>query len=216
MGRVWRREELERLLDICQKHRVTVVSDEIHQDITHEGAVHIPLCSLKAENTMLLTSPSKTFNLAGFQNALAVIPDHTLRERWDAFTQPLHMSFGNTLGYVAGEAAYRDGAEWNRTVCRQVYANYAFLREKLLSAYPRLRIPALEGTYLMWIDFGAYLKEEEIQPFFQEKCGLALNYGSAFGGHSGTCVRINLATGAELVSQCADRILAALAQTGAG
>lgn len=207
VGRVWSREELEALLALCREYGVIVVSDEIHQDITLSGKAHIPICALEAKNTVILTAPSKTFNLAGFCNALAIIPDDDLRQIWRNHTAPMHIDHGNTLGYVAGAAAYRQGGAWNRAVCRQVLENHNFLRQTLLEKYPLLQIPEPEGTYLMWIDFGAYLKEEQVKPFFQEKCRIAVNYGSSFGSGCGTCVRFNLATSPEIVRECAKRIL---------
>ena len=212
VARVWKRDELEQLVQICRKYHVLIVSDEIHQDITMQDACHIPIAKLYPEGSIILTSPSKTFNLAGFYNALAVIPNDDLRKSWDEFTRKIHVTYGNTLGYIAGTAAYRAGEAWNQAVCRQIYSNFVYLRDRLVNNYPMLRVPELEGTYLMWIDFGAYLKKEEIKPFFQEKCGLAPSYGSAFGGDSETCVRLNLATSRELIKACADKILKAMAE----
>ena len=133
VGRVWTREELEKLVKLCRKHNVTIVSDEIHQDFVFAPAKHIPLATLEP-NAVTLTAPSKTFNLAGMQTAVAIIPQDSIREKWDAFTKRLHLNSGSTFGYLAGEAAYLHGAPWLEELKQIIHGNYLFLREKLLAA----------------------------------------------------------------------------------
>ena len=209
VGRVWTREELEKLVKLCRKHHVTIVSDEIHQDFVFAPAKHIPLATLEP-NAVTLTAPSKTFNLAGMQTAVAIIPQDTLREKWDAFTKRLHLNSGSTFGYLAGEAAYLHGAPWLEELKQIIYGNYLFLREKLLAALPELVIPPLEGTYLMWVDFGAYVKPEDQKEFFTKKCRIALDYGAWFKGDGETFARFNLATSRENVEKAAESVIAAL------
>lgn len=209
VGRVWTREELETLAELCRKHNVTIVSDEIHQDFVFAPAKHIPLMTLEP-SVVTLTAPSKTFNLAGMQTAVAVIPDDTLREKWDAFTKRLHLNSGSTFGYLAGEAAYLGGEAWLEELKEIIYGNYLFLREKLLSALPELVIPPLEGTYLMWVDFGAYVSPEDQKEFFTKKCRIALDYGTWFKGDGETFARFNLATSRENVEKAADSVISAL------
>jgi cystathionine beta-lyase len=209
VGRVWTREELEKLVKLCRKHHVTIVSDEIHQDFVFAPAKHIPLATLEP-NAVTLTAPSKTFNLAGMQTAVVIIPQDTLREKWDAFTKRLHLNSGSTFGYLAGEAAYLHGAPWLEELKQIIYGNYLFLREKLLAALPELVIPPLEGTYLMWVDFGAYVKPEEQKEFFTKKCRIALDYGAWFKGDGETFARFNLATSRENVEKAAEAVITAL------
>ena len=211
VGRVWRREELERVVELCETYGVLIVSDEIHQDFVHEGSRHIPLGTLSGERVVTLTAPSKSFNLAGLQNGLAVIPDEALRERWDRFTKTLHLASGNSFGYLAGEAAYLHGEDWLEQVKETIYGNYQYLRASLLERWPLLRIAPLEGTYLMWTDFGAYLSQEEMKDFFEKECRLALNYGSQFRGGGESWVRWNLATSRELVQRAAEAVHSAMA-----
>ena len=210
VGRVWRREELEELVALCQRHNVCIVSDEIHQDFVFGTSEHITLGKLTEENMVILTAPSKTFNLAGMNTAVVVIPQEALRQKWDAFTKKIHITSGSTFGYLAGEAAYLHGAEWLEGVKEIIYSNFCLMRDKLLSAFPALRIPELEGTYLMWVDFGAYLKPEEQKEFFAQKCKIALDYGSWFRGGGDACVRFNVATSREIVEKAADAVIAAL------
>lgn len=209
VGRVWTREELEKLVKLCRKHNVTIVSDEIHQDFVFAPAKHIPLVTLEPD-AVTLTAPSKTFNLAGMQTAVVIIPQDALREKWDAFTKRLHLNSGSTFGYLAGEAAYLHGAPWLEELKQIIYGNYLFLREKLLAALPELVIPPLEGTYLMWVDFGAYVKPEDQKEFFTKKCRIALDYGAWFKGDGETFARFNLATSRENVEKAAESVIAAL------
>lgn len=211
VGRVWRREELERLMDICARHRVTVISDEIHQDFVFGKAVHTPLATVGKGEVVTLTAPSKSFNLAGLQNAVVIIPAEELRERWDRLMKKLRITSGNSFGYLAGEAAYLNGGGWLEQVKEIIYGNYLYLRETLLTAYPKIVVAPLEGTYLMWVDFGGYLAKWELENFFEKTCGIALDYGSWFRGGADTWVRFNLATSREIIEQAGERIIKAMA-----
>lgn len=212
VGRVWKREELARLLEICRRHHVFVISDEIHHDLTFSGAEHIPSATLGDYDDMLvtLTAPSKTFNLAGLQNALVIVPDETLRKKYDEFTQRIRILGGNTAGYIAAEAAYRGGEEWLSAVKEIIWGNFLYVRKTLAEKLPQVIIAPLEGTYLMWLDFGAYVRAEDMESFFQKKCRVAFDYGSWFGGNAPCCIRMNLACARETVEECLHRILAAL------
>ena len=152
----------------------------------------------------------KTFNLAGLKNAIVIIPDDELRKKFDAFTANISVTGGNTMGYMAAEAAYRGGEEWLRQVKDIIWNNYLYAAEAFKAALPELKISPLEGTYLMWINFGAYLKPDEIKDFFQKTCRIAVDYGEWFGGDAATCVRLNLATSRENVEECVRRIVTAL------
>ena len=210
VSRVWTRQELEALAALCRKHNVLIVSDEIHQDFVFEGYEHVPMGKITEENMVILTAPSKTFNLAGMSTAVVVIPQADLRAKWDAFAQKIRIMSGNTLGYVAGEAAYLHGAEWLEAVKKIIRSNFELMRDKLLAAFPKLMIPDLEGTYLMWVDFGAYLKPEEQEDFFAHTCKVALDYGNWFKGNGDSCARFNVATSREIVEKAADTIIDAL------
>lgn len=212
VGRVWKREELEKLAEICDRHNVIIVSDEIHGDFVHAGHTHVPMGLVRKEKTVVLSAPSKTFNLAGMCTAIAIIPDAELRAKWDVLSKRIHVSEGNSFGYLAGEAAYLHAAPWVDELVEVVYDNYTLLRDRLLEKLPKLTIAPLEGTYLMWADFGAYLKEEELEEFFEKKCRIALDYGEWFHGDAGTWVRFNLATSRELIEKAADLITANLAE----
>lgn len=215
VGRVWTRDELKKLLDLMRGYSVFVISDEIHQDIVFEGSTHIPSATAGEYDDMLvtLTAASKTFNLAGLQNSLIIIPDKKIRSRFDDYLTKIRITPSNPMGYIAVEAAYRGGAAWAAACRRQIFENYHLLRDALQKRAPKAVISPLEGTYLMWVDLGAYVKAEEMADFMERRCGLAVDYGEWFGGERfGTFIRLNLATSCELVQAAADKLCAALEQ----
>lgn len=210
VGRVWKKEELDKLLAICKKHHVFIISDEIHHDLLAPGQKHIPIASIADydDNLITVTAPSKTFNLAGCQNSIIIIPDEKLREKWDAFTTSIRVTNGNTFGYIAARAAYTGGRPWLNEVNEIVHNNYLYVKETFEKELPKLVISPLEGTYLLWIDFGAYLSFDEMKDFMQKKCHLAFDYGDWFGGEKfGTHVRMNLATSKENVEKAVTAII---------
>ena len=210
VSRVWSPEELRQMLDICRRHGVAVISDEIHHDLLFAGAVHTPTMSLASEDDRMImfTAASKTFNIAAFRNSFVVIRNPEIRKAWDEFTSAMHVNSGSPMGYIATEAAYRYGKEWLEEVKSVIYGNYLYIKEEFAKALPQVVMTPLEATYLAWADFGAYLSPEEIQPFMQDKCRLAFDYGSWFGGdESGSFIRINLATRRENIEEMVSRII---------
>ena len=207
--RVWTEDELSAMLDICRRYDVAVISDEIHQDLVFGDKKHIPTLSVAEEDDRLImfAAASKTFNIAALQNSFAVIPNPKLRDEWDGFTTGIRINQGNALGYIATEAAFRYGKEWLDEVRKTIRGNYEYICESFAEKLPGVVMTPLEGTYLAWADFGAYLTPDEIQPFMQDKCKLAFDYGTWFGGNnSGTFIRINLATSRENIEEMVSRI----------
>ena len=210
VGRVWTHEELKTLFDICRKHNVFVISDEIHHDLVFGEREHIPSLTVGDYDDMMimLTAPSKTFNLAACQNSVIVIPDEQLREKWDAFTENLRVTNGNAFGYIAAEAAYTDGHAWYEEMKEIVYGNYQYMTETFAEELPEVIVSPLEGTYLAWIDMRHYVKPAEVTQFMQETCGLAFDYGDWFGGDAfAGFIRMNLATSRENVEMAVQRIV---------
>ncbi len=210
VSRVWHRDELQTLLEICRRHDVMILSDEIHHDLIFGGAKHIPLLSLTddRDKVIMLTSASKTFNIAGLQNSIIVIPDQTIRARWDAFVKGLSVGSGNSLGYIASEAAWRDGKDWLEEVRAVIYGNYLWLKNELAAHLPKTRVIDLEGTYLCWIDLGAYVPADEIVDVVQHDCRLAVDFGEWFENNTpSTFIRINLATSRENIEEAAGRLI---------
>ena len=203
VGRVWRREELAAMLELCRVHGVYVISDEIHHDFTHGGHKHIPAATVGEYDDMLvtLTAPSKTFNLAGLKNSVVTIPDEKLRKAWDSYTGKLHTATGGSFGVIAAQAAWEGGRPWLEQVLQTVEGNYELLRTELVPRKPELILSPLEGTYLAWLDLGAYVKPQEMAAAVEGRCGLAVDYGAWFGGHAPCHIRINLATRPENIRQ---------------
>lgn len=216
VGRVWTGEELRRMLDICKAHDVKVIADEIHNDFVFEPYTHHCAATVGSYDDILVTlmAPSKTFNLAGCQNAFVIIPDEGLRQQFDALQKTLAMTNGSMFGYIAAEAAYRGGAAWFDELKQTVWENYTFARDYLAEQLPQAVVTELQGTYLMWIDFGAYLAPAEMEDFFQHRCRLAVDYGRWFGKSGQTMVRLNLATSQENVQTAVTAIARELKAMG--
>ena len=213
VGKIWTKEELKTLMDICRKHNVLVVSDEIHQDFEWNGHVHTPTATVGDYDDMLITmcAVSKTFNLASCQNSFIIIPDEKLREQYKTFSRNIHGDSGNGFGYVAVEAACREGRPWFEEAKKQIWENYCYVRDTFAKELPDVVVADLQGTYLLWLDFGKYFKTQaEIEEFMQKKCKIAFDYGNWFGrGGDDYCqfVRMNLATSLENVKDACDRMI---------
>lgn len=210
VGRVWTCDELKTLFDICRKHNVFVISDEIHHDLVYNDNNHIPSLAVGDYDDMMimLTAPSKTFNLAACQNSVIVIPDKQIREKWDVFTGNLRVTNGNSFGYIAAEAAYTDGHAWYEEMKETVYDNYRYMRDTFVKELPNVVVSPLEGTYLAWIDMRHYLSSGEMAAFMQDKCALAFDYGDWFGGEKfAGFIRMNLATSRANVELAVQRIV---------
>ena len=213
VGRVWKKEEIVKVLDICKKYGVYVIADEIHQDIIMDGYQKVTAAATGNYDEIMvtLTAATKTFNLAGCQNSIVVIPNESLRKRYDDYLTRLRITGGNAFGYIAVQSAYEGGRKWLDEVLNIIEENYHLMKSILEEKLPKVWIPKLEGTYLMWIDLGAYVSADEIESVIQKACGLAVDYGSWFGGESyGTFIRVNLATREENIRLAAEKIVEAL------
>ena len=163
VGRVWKKEEIRRILDICKRHGVFVISDEIHQDVVMSGHKHVPSATVGDEAgayddiLVTLTAATKTFNLAALQNSIVIIPDEGLRARWDRFAEGIRINSGNAFGYIAVQAAYEEGRPWFDELLGVIEGNYKYLRERLEAELPDVRVVDHEGTYLLWVDLSAYM-----------------------------------------------------------
>ena len=213
VGRVWKRDEIVKVLDICKKYGVYVIADEIHQDIIMDGYQKVTAAATGNYDEIMvtLTAATKTFNLAGCQNSIVVIPNESLRKRYDDYLTRLRITGGNAFGYIAVQSAYEGGRKWLDEVLNIIEENYHLMKSILEEKLPKVWIPKLEGTYLMWIDLGAYVSADEIESVIQKDCGLAVDYGSWFGGEAyGTFIRVNLATREENIRLAAEKIAEAL------
>ena len=214
VGRVWTAYELKTLLDICAKHNVIVISDEIHQDLVF-GKTHIPTATASESNHLVVTlsAASKTFNLAGFSHSFAIIPDQELRQKYDEYNKTVHVG-GSSLGHIATTAAYQGGEQWLEGLLGTLKENAEYIKEQFGLHLPEAIVSPLEGTYLMWIDLGGYVKPDSIKEAVQGKGRLAVDYGSWFyckGMEKDDChIRINIATKKENIVEAVNRLIAAL------
>lgn len=197
VGRVWKREELVRLGDICVKHGVIVVSDEIHADFTYQGYQHTIFSSVKPEyldNTILCTAPSKTFNLAGLQVSNIFIANKEIRRKFRKEIQKSGYSQLNAMGLIACQAAYENGAHWLDELKVYLEENLNFIRNFLEEHLPQIKLVEPEGTYLVWLDFQEMkLTEEELEDLIVNKAKLWLDKGTMFGIEGKGFQRINIA-----------------------
>ena len=208
-GRVWKREELKAVLDLCKKYHVFVLADEIHQDLILEPNKQIAAATVGDYDSILVTvtSATKTFNIAGCQNAFIILPDAEIRRKFDQTLCRLHMKEGSSFGYVAVQAAYTYGRPWLELVRKQILENYNCLKTKLIKLLPEAILTPLEGTYLAWINLEAYLKNADVCETVQGKCHLAVDYGEWFGGEQyRSFIRINLATKQEYIEEAVKRL----------
>ena len=210
VGRVWTREELERLGEICLKHGVFVVSDEIHADFVFERK-HTVFSEVKEayrDISMICTSPSKTFNIAGLQISNIFISNP---EKATAFRRQVAAAGYSQVGLpglVACEAAYRHGDEWLEGVLAYIKANAEFTRAYLQEHLPRVKMTKLEGTYLVWLDFRNYgLTDKELDEKILNQAGLWLDSGAVFGKCGEGFQRINIACPRKTLHQALDRLI---------
>jgi cystathionine beta-lyase len=214
VGRVWRREELERIAGICLRHGVVILADEIHNDLVFPPHRHLPIASLSSEVdrlTVTAHAASKTFNLAGLSTAYLLIRDPVLQERFRKASEPIHVEALNPFGLEAMAAAFGQGEPWLAALLDYLDKNYRFLRDHLSAHLPRVKVSPLEGTYLAWLDFrGCGIELRELKARLVGRAGLALNDGSLFGSGGQGFQRLNLACPRVVLAEALVRLPAAL------
>ena len=196
-GRVWKKEELQRMGEICQKHDVFVISDEIHCELVMPGNEYTPFASLSDDflkNSATCVAPTKAFNIAGLQIANIIVKDRNKRERIDRAINIHEVCDVNPFGVIATEAAYtEEGAEWLRQLNTYLFANYRFLCDFFSKHFPSLEVVKLEGTYLVWVDCSSLGKSstEIVNNLYRH--GVWMNDGVMYGENQGAFIRINIA-----------------------
>ena len=217
VGRVWTRKELRRLGEICMRHGVYVVSDEIHCDFAFDGHVHhiFPeACPELAARSIVCTAPSKTFNLAGLQVSNIFIPDEGMRRAFIREIERSGYSQLNALGLVACRAAYSEGGPWLATCRSYLRENLAFLRDFLAQRLPQIRLVEPEGTYFAWLDCSALgLSEKELDDLILHRAKLWLDTGRIFGKSAGQFQRVVLACPRATLRQALEQLERAIQST---
>lgn len=201
VGRVWTKEELTIIGDICLKHKVLVISDEIHEDFIYEGHQHVVFANIKPEYaniTITCTSPSKTFNLAGLQISNIIVSNREIRAAILREMDKTGYDEPNVCGMVACQAAYEKGEEWLEELKQYLAENLSMVRDFVQERMPRVKLIPPEGTYLIWLDFSAYgLSKEALDDHIVNKAKLWLDSGEIFGIEGEGFQRINIATSKE-------------------
>lgn len=211
VGRVWTKEELKKIGEICIENNVILVSDEIHGDLIHSGNTHIPFTSISDkfnENTIVCTAPSKTFNLAGLHTSHIVIPNRDLRENFRITLSDKNANFGaNPFGIVAAQAAYNHGEKWLDKVIEYVEDNIKYIDEFCKKRMPRVKLVKPQGTYLVWLDFTDYVfTKDQLTEIIIKNAKVALDEGYFFGEEGIGFERINVACPRSILEECMERI----------
>ena len=219
VGRVWSEDELRRYGEICNRHGVLVIADEIHCDLMMPGVTFAPyglLGEAFTDNALICTAPSKTFNLAGMHLSNMVIPNKELRQAYDAYMAQIGVAGGlNPLATTAVEAAYNGGEDWLEQVLSYIHGNHLHLQDFMADNLPRIKVYDLEGTYLNWMDFnGLGLGREELEDFTQLKAKVLFDEGYIFGDEGDGFERINLACPRPILTTALQRLKAAAEKTG--
>lgn len=214
VGRVWTRQELEQLAAICEKHDLLIVTDDIHADLVFAPNQYTPIASLSPEiarRTITFISPSKTFNLAGLFNSVAIISDKQKAKTYNNRLNDMHMGFANVFGIVALEAAYQHGQDWLQQMLDYVWSNILFVGDFLESNVPEISMVAPEGTYLLWLDCqNLNLNDRQLRDFMIKTAGLGLNDGYTFGPGGSGFQRLNVACPRMILEEAMHRLMNAV------
>ena len=209
-GRVWTKQELQKISEICLAHNVLVVSDEIHSDITFGSNVHTVYGSLSEQalkNSIICTAPSKSFNLAGLQFSNIFIADEKLRKAFSKELDKTGYDEPSVFGIVAATAAYSEGADWFDSVKSYIWENILFAKKYIEENASQIKVLVPEGTYLLWLDFSKTgLSDSEINDKVLNKAKVWLDSGSMFGKEGEKFQRINCATPRIILEDALKRI----------
>jgi cystathionine beta-lyase len=210
VGRVWDKRELQALLEICKRHDVTVISDEIHADLVYPGTIqHVPLAKLARDNVKVVTAvaPSKTFNIPGLGLSALIVQDEAARAAISHAFGTLHVSATNPFSIAAFEAAYREGGPWLDQLLAYLAGTREFVRDFLGQHLPRIKLIEPEGTYLLWLDCRAMgLSDTQLKQFFVLEAAVGLSPGIMFGEQGSGFMRMNIGAPRSVIQQALENI----------
>ncbi len=213
VGRVWTKEELTKVGELCLKYNTLIVSDDIHADLTLWGNKHTPIATLSKEIndiTVTCTSSTKTFNLAGIQASTVIFPNEKMKEDFDKFLLKYDIQANSAFSVVANEAAFRHGEDWLEQVVEYIQNNITYTKNYLDEHLPKVKSYIPEATYFMWLDFREFnLSDEEIERILLYEAKVALNECKPYDDELSGYFRINLATSKVVVEECLKRIVTA-------
>lgn len=208
VGKVYSRQELERLAEICLRHHLIIISDEIHSDLIFSGCKHVPIASLSnevAQSTVTLIAPSKTFNIAGLGCAVLICTNHELLTKIESARRGL-LGEVNLLGLTAATAAYKEGEGWLREMMGVLESNRDFVYDFLQKHLPEIKMRKPDATYLAWLDCRELKFHEGASNFFLKQAKIALNRGEDFGEGGQGFVRLNFGCSRELLTEGLERM----------
>lgn len=210
VGRVWKKEELKKLGELCIKNNVVVISDEIHSDLVYKGYKYTPFASISKEfeqNSITCTAPSKTFNLAGLQTSNIIIPNEKFRREYNIALENIEISRLNVFGMVACETAYKYGEKWLEDLLEYLEENKNIVKKYIDEKIPGLKLIEPEGTYLLWIDCSRLgLNDEKLKEFMVKKAKILFNGGNSFGHEGQGFQRMNIACSRTILSEALRRL----------
>lgn len=209
-GRVWTKDELIKIGDICLKHNVLIVVDEIHHDLVFKQYKHLSLAALDKKyslNSITCTAPSKTFNIAGLKNSNIIIENEEIRKKVQDFLKRISLSANNIFGLIGCEVAYSKGAEWLDKLIDYIYDNKVFVEEYLNKHLPMIKVIESEATYLLWLDFRALgMDNKTLSDFMMNEAKVWLNNGFVYGEEGDGFLRLNLGCSRALLEKALTRI----------
>jgi cystathionine beta-lyase len=209
-GRVWSKEELAEVADICAENNVIVVSDEIHADLVLPGYEHIPFATVSEkakQNSIVLMAPSKTFNIAGLGSSSYIIPNPDLFNTFSRQLQALEFAGGNIFAFVATKAAYEQGADWLNQLIEYIQGNVDFVDSYLKTNIPQVKAIIPQASFLVWLDFsGLGLTDDEVEELLVKKAKIGLNPGRSFGKGGAGFHRLNIGHSRIQIKEALDRL----------
>ena len=213
-GRTWDADTLIKVAEICHKHGVLVVSDEIHSDMALPGNVHTPFASvseLAEQNSITYMAPSKTFNMAGLVSSSYIIPNGEIRKKFSDFMNNSELANGNIFAYVAAQAAYENGTEWLTEMIRYIQGNVDYIVEFLGKNIPQIKPMIPQASFLIWLDCaGLEMNSHQLQDFMVKEARLGLNKGSTFGPGGEQHLRLNIGCSREVLKQAMEQLKSAI------
>jgi len=213
-GRVWNEETLKQLAEICAKHNMIVVSDEIHADMVLKGHKHTPFATVSeaaARISLTFMAPSKTFNMPGLISSSYIIPNAELRNRFVDFLEASELTGGNIFAYAATVAAYEKGEDWRIQMLSYVQGNIDFIVDFLKNNIPQIKPMIPEASFLIWLDCkGLGMETDDLFDFFAQKAGLGLNKGTTFGMGGEYHLRLNVACSRLILEKAMEQLSVAV------
>ena len=213
-GRVWTKQELVDLAEICYDNDILVISDEIHSDMAFGDNKHVPFASVSekaAQNSISFMAPSKTFNIAGIVSSYSIIPNDKIRTKFNNYLKSSELEEGHIFAYLAAQAAYEKGGEWLKEAKEYIWGNILYVEEFMKSNIPQIKTMIPEASFLVWLDCRQLnLSQEDLVSLFVKDAKLALNDGSMFGKEGEGFMRLNVGSPRSIIEKALNNLKAAI------